>query len=604
MVGIGWNEPGVFEVKVIAEDENGAQSDDWSEPLIVTVNSNAPPNTPNKPSGPTPGRTDFSYTYTTKTTDPNGDQVKYGWDWGDGSSIEWTPFYTSNQEIERSHTFSEEGEYNIKVKAKDMFELESESFSEPLTVTIQDPELEDQIFDYNADFNDKKWINDLAIQPDDKDIHFGSRQAFNQINNQNDIFIPQTNIGEAYIGYEYYVPIIDGEGILHKARLTVDGDYDQFLEISGFGQIANIIVELFVEEVGSEYLRREEVYTDSLNGWSLDFLINWDDDVSSYTLPEQGSLNEDDYVWLYMDLKEGYTYKFWLLLTSEIITTGLPGGLISLITGAPCPDLTGYANSDNNVHFDFLKLEWVDNVLFSSLFGNNHRPNIPNSPSYSGEDHRIGDNIEFSTYISDPDGDNMECRWYWGDGTHSSWMGPYSSGRTITASHVWDEVGTYRVEVEVKDVNGVWSGRSSPTSVFIDVCEPEGSITITLPSGDDIQWAKGQNYQIKWTTEGDVGDFLSIDLVKEISEDSYDLVRSIAVVDSSDNTYSWTPNVNPDDNYRIMIYGTNSIDLSEPIEIIKNKNKGIFDHPVVSFLRQLFERFPFLDNFLKMYSNI
>jgi len=48
---------------------------------------NSPPNTPSKPSGPYWYiEADWYYDYSTSTTDPDGDDVKYQFDWGDG----WT----------------------------------------------------------------------------------------------------------------------------------------------------------------------------------------------------------------------------------------------------------------------------------------------------------------------------------------------------------------------------------------------------------------------------------------------------------------------------------------------------------------------------------
>ena len=600
-----WNEPGNYEVRVIAEDEHGDQSG-WSEILIVNVEGNIPPNNPNKPNGPESGKTDYSYTYTTKTADPNGDQVKYGWDWDDGSPIEWTGFYNPNQQIEVSHSWNQEGNYNVKVKAKDMFELESEGFSEILTVTIQDPKLQDQIFDYDADISKVKWIHDLAKEPDDfgsnRDVNCPSVRAV--VFNQNDFFIPQTNIGEVYIGYEYTVPVIDGEGILHKARLKVDGNYDQYLQIGGFGQAANIKVDLLVEEVESEYMRSKSVYSESLCGWDLDFLLNLDGDEDTYVLEEAGSLDDNGIHWLYMDLKEGYSYKFWLKLTSDITTTGLPGKLISIFTQVPCPDMMGYARSENIVYIDFMKLEWLDTSLSSSSYGVNHRPDIPNTPSCSNVKYRIDDNIDFSTFIDDEDNDNLRYRWYWGDGSVSDWIGPCSSGRTVTTSHTYEKVGTYSIKVETKDTDGVFSGLSQPKSIFINVSQPEGSITITSPSGEDTKWKKGTPYNIRWETQGDVGDYLSIDLVKEKSDGSYDKIRSISVVPSNNNIHSWKPDVEPGSNYQIMVYGTNSLDLSDTILIEKSNSRGVFNLPITNLLKLLFDRLPFLFNFLRMHNAI
>ena len=77
-------------VKVKARDVNMTDSG-WSPALTVSITSpNSPPATPLKPTGPTTGLTGESITFTVSTTDPDGDQVKYGWDWnGDDTVDEW-----------------------------------------------------------------------------------------------------------------------------------------------------------------------------------------------------------------------------------------------------------------------------------------------------------------------------------------------------------------------------------------------------------------------------------------------------------------------------------------------------------------------------------
>ena len=56
-------------------------------------------------------------------------------DWGDGSSDDWHGPHQSDEEIIIVKTWEEMGTYEIKVKAKDNDELESE-WSDPLSVTI------------------------------------------------------------------------------------------------------------------------------------------------------------------------------------------------------------------------------------------------------------------------------------------------------------------------------------------------------------------------------------------------------------------------------------------------------------------------------------
>jgi hypothetical protein len=96
---------------------------------------NVPPNKPNKPSGNTSGEINVEYTYTTNTTDLNGDQVYYIWDWGDGSQSSWLGPYSSSIAISTTHKWTVEGWYSIKVKAKDTFGAES-PWSDLLPITM------------------------------------------------------------------------------------------------------------------------------------------------------------------------------------------------------------------------------------------------------------------------------------------------------------------------------------------------------------------------------------------------------------------------------------------------------------------------------------
>jgi len=96
-----------------------------------------PPETPPRPNGPTEGVVGVNYTFSTSTTDPEGDQVYYKWSWGDGASSEWLGPYDSGVMVSASHSWSEKGNYVLKVKAKDPQGAES-NWSVPKTVHIID----------------------------------------------------------------------------------------------------------------------------------------------------------------------------------------------------------------------------------------------------------------------------------------------------------------------------------------------------------------------------------------------------------------------------------------------------------------------------------
>jgi hypothetical protein len=93
------------------------------------------PETPKTPTGPTSGTVEAEYPYSTSTNDPDGDQVYYWFDWGDGSNSGWLGPYDSGQVVSVSHVWDTRGSYNIQVKAKDTHDLESE-WSEPLITSM------------------------------------------------------------------------------------------------------------------------------------------------------------------------------------------------------------------------------------------------------------------------------------------------------------------------------------------------------------------------------------------------------------------------------------------------------------------------------------
>jgi len=92
------------------------------------------PEPPSKPSGKTRVIKGREYEYSVSCTDPNGSMLSYGWDW-DGDEIvdEWTAFYPSGEIARINHTWQERGKYEVRVKAKNEYGLESK-WSDALTV--------------------------------------------------------------------------------------------------------------------------------------------------------------------------------------------------------------------------------------------------------------------------------------------------------------------------------------------------------------------------------------------------------------------------------------------------------------------------------------
>jgi outer membrane protein assembly factor BamB len=115
-----------------------------SDLYAIKIIENYPPEKPKKPSGPTEGEVGENYTFSTYTTDPDGDRVYYMWDWGDGSNSGWLGSFNSGEVAKASHSWVDGGTHEIKVKAKDIWNsTNSESdWSDSLHIRLSGPNIE------------------------------------------------------------------------------------------------------------------------------------------------------------------------------------------------------------------------------------------------------------------------------------------------------------------------------------------------------------------------------------------------------------------------------------------------------------------------------
>jgi hypothetical protein len=93
------------------------------------------PEKPSSPSGTKSGKTGIEYSYSTFSNDPEDDKIYYMFDWGDGSNSGWVGPFDSGDTVKVNNTWNVKGTYEIKVKAKDIYDYESE-WSDPLPVKI------------------------------------------------------------------------------------------------------------------------------------------------------------------------------------------------------------------------------------------------------------------------------------------------------------------------------------------------------------------------------------------------------------------------------------------------------------------------------------
>jgi len=93
--------------------------------LNATAVLNSPPITPTI-EGPSSGATGTEYDYSLCSSDPDGDDISYCIDWGDGAGEVCIGPFPSGTCLTEKHTWSSDGTYIIQVKAQDIHGAESD----------------------------------------------------------------------------------------------------------------------------------------------------------------------------------------------------------------------------------------------------------------------------------------------------------------------------------------------------------------------------------------------------------------------------------------------------------------------------------------------
>lgn len=119
-----------IEYYIHAEDDSGRTENHpyigvpWAHSFTCEL-INDPPNNPiiNGTNEGVPGQ---EYEFTFSSTDPEDDELSYYIEWGDGNNTDWLGPYVSGEVITLSHSWDSQGTYTIKVKARDVFNEESD----------------------------------------------------------------------------------------------------------------------------------------------------------------------------------------------------------------------------------------------------------------------------------------------------------------------------------------------------------------------------------------------------------------------------------------------------------------------------------------------
>ena len=128
-----WEEEGEYLIKARSRDRWHYSS--WSEHLIRI--GNQPPYPPTI-DGRQYGDENEVLTYTFVTEDYEGSDVLYYVDWDDGTYKDWFGPFPSGQEVTATHAWTQEHDYYIEAKARDVSGIESDWTDPPYHVRIGD----------------------------------------------------------------------------------------------------------------------------------------------------------------------------------------------------------------------------------------------------------------------------------------------------------------------------------------------------------------------------------------------------------------------------------------------------------------------------------
>jgi hypothetical protein len=134
-----------------------------------------------------------------------------------------------------------------------------------------------------------------------------------------------------------------------------------------------------------------------------------------------------------------------------------------------------------------IALEYLGNYEFriDLMMVNLYFPNEAPSPvPPAGESEGCtGIEYEFSSVASDPEGHQVYYRFDFDDGTITDWLGPYTSGDTCMAPHIWNDTGTFNVKAQAKDEyekTSAWS-ESHPILIHSYLAgDANGDLTVNL----------------------------------------------------------------------------------------------------------------------------
>jgi hypothetical protein len=454
--------------------------------------SNQSPEAPIFHDGTADGESGIDYAYKVSSTDPNNDKIKFLFDWGDSTTTETSEYYSAGEICEQSHAWSEKGVYNIAVKAIDEHGLVSD-WSEPFIVTISGKpnvgitihyiEQKDQI-DYNSD--NPELYYEVMVGEKSQRNHNTDNGKYNGIWNDNRKWSPEKT---HYLQAENQIVTINISLMDHDEG--IEGNSDDLADVSGCNDPDNDGIDDFdggdntrkavyhgtydlvtgklkennensqeyadyVEELGepNKYKTSGDFYPDMSTEYEGGLLKDPQNDAeiifslsNDYTNPSASInvINSNE------NLRPGDLIKF-----RGKVTGGTPEYSWSWDFGdGTTADIQNPEHIYNNAGTYNVILTLNDGFGQTSQASYTIIVNINKNPKivqFTGDNNgKPNELYEYQASAEDDDGDMIEYKIDWDDGSDTGWLGPYPSGTIIYEKHSWNEKGNYVVKFTVRD---------------------------------------------------------------------------------------------------------------------------------------------------------
>ena len=191
----------------------------WGNPDLTMGVVSRPPETPEDPEGPDKWTIDIETTFTSVTTDPESNSIYYQFDWGDGTDSGWVGPFASGQTGEAEHAWSELGDFQIKVRARDEYDVTSD-WSGTFTISIFENEPPDQATIEGPSSGSVKKLMTFTVSATDPEGH----DVYYMVNWGDGFYIPYTG------------PYASGEEVEFKHAWSQAKDYTIAVKVrDGYG---------------------------------------------------------------------------------------------------------------------------------------------------------------------------------------------------------------------------------------------------------------------------------------------------------------------------------------------------------------------------------